>query len=108
MDNGQLTPQTPSLTLNLFPDTSYLAIFQQSTIPDPLNPSRFIWQGTIDGIPDGHATLAVNGGSLAVTVSVPNGLYHIIDTGQGPHFIKQTILDDPMPEIAADPCLVPS
>ena len=107
VDNGQLTPQTPLLTLNLFPGTSYLAIFQQSTVPDPLNPNRFVWQGTIDGIPTGQAILAVNGGSLAVTVSVPNELYHIVDSGQGPHFVKQTILDDPMPETAPIPVLFP-
>lgn len=98
VDFSQLSVQTPHLTLNLFPDTSYGVSLENSTFPDPQNPSRFTWRGTLDGIPDGHATLAVDGMSISATIMLPGALYHVVDMGQNVHFVKQTILNNPMPE----------
>lgn len=98
VDFSQLSPQTPEVILNLFDDTVYTASLASSTVPDPQNPNRFVWLGTLNGVPDGHVTLAVNDGSVSATLMIPGALYHVIDTGQGVHFVKQTTLNDPMPE----------
>ncbi|HSN77732.1 MAG TPA: M12 family metallo-peptidase, partial [Anaerolineae bacterium] len=102
---GVLSPQTGSVTLNLFPDASFDATLESSTVPDPENPERFIWRGVLDGTPNGHATLAVNGASIAATVALPGALYHVTDTGEDLHLVKQTTLQDPMPEDPPEPVI---
>ncbi len=47
---GVLSPQTGSVTLNLFPDASFEATLESSTVPDPEQPDRFIWRGVLNGI----------------------------------------------------------
>ena len=68
------------MTLNLFLDASYPATLESSTVPDPADPTRFIWHGTLDGIPNGRVTFAINGASVSATLMLPDALYHVIDT----------------------------
>jgi hypothetical protein len=98
VNHDVLSAQTSQLTLNLFPDASYQASLESSTILDPEDPGRFIWRGALDGIANGSVTLAVNGPSIAATVSLPDALYRVSDTGQDLHLVQQTTLQDPMPE----------
>ena len=105
VDFSQISaPSSETLVLNLFDDATFVAIYESSVI---LDAQRFIWRGNLKDVPNGKVTLAINGSALAGTVSLPDALYRINDTGQGVHLIEQTTLNDPMPEIMPIPVDAP-
>ena len=63
----------PSLTLELFPDTSIEAVFDRF---DP-NPNGVTWVGHLAGAPFSPVTLVYGGGLLAATLSTPDGQFQI-------------------------------
>lgn len=69
---GQLTRE-PSLSLELFPDASIVAVFDRF---DP-NTAGVTWVGHVDGVPGSSVTLVYGEGLMSGSVIMRNGVYQI-------------------------------
>ncbi len=98
------TPDVQTLRLNLFEDQTYEANLAAVTV---LNGQDFIWQGTLQGITDGHVTLAANKQAMVATISLPGMLYRVKDTGRGAHVIEEVPTSDSLLELQPLPAVPP-
>jgi hypothetical protein len=85
-----LARPTSRLTLNLFPDTQFEAIIEQTEYREP---TRFVARGVMKDLPGSLAIFAAEGDVLAATLFVPGrGIFKIQPTPEGGH---QVIEVDP-------------
>ena len=73
------------LTLNLFADTRYVAVFDHA-LNSPLSD---VWYGTLEGVADSEVVLAVSGGVFAATVTLPTAYYSVMPGDGGRVLIAQ-------------------
>ena len=83
-DLGLLTPAdrvsglpmrfAPSLDLNLFDEAQFVAQLERV---DDLGSGRYAWVGSLIGVPEGRATLAVSDGIMAGSVTTLTAAYEI-------------------------------
>jgi hypothetical protein len=76
----------PHLLLSLFPDARFRA---EPGAVETQGFERYIWRARLAGIEDGEATIAVTGGVMAGSFTMPGAQYRLRYAGAGLHVIEQ-------------------